>query len=166
MGIAVVTGNPKPGSRTLQAAVMVAEQLAGRPPEVVIDVVELGAGLLGWGDPAVTAAVESVQKSSVVVVASPTFKATYTGLLKLFLDQVPTDGLAGVVAVPVMLGAGPAHALAPDVLLKPVLVEMGATCPTKGLYLIDTSYDDPTAIEPWLAVARAQVLASVGSDGI
>ena len=166
MGIAVVTGNPKAGSRTLQAAVMVAEQLAGRPPEVVVDVVELGAGLLGWGDPGVTAAVESIQKSDVVVVASPTFKATYTGLLKLFLDQVPTDGLAGVVAVPVMLGAGPAHALAPDVLLKPVLVEMGATCPTKGLYLIDTSYDDPTAVAAWLAAARPQVLASVGSDGI
>ena len=166
MGIAVVTGNPKPGSRTLQAAVMVAERLAGAPPEVVVDVVELGAGLLGRGDPAVTAAVESVQKSSVVVVASPTFKATYTGLLKMFLDQVPTDGLAGVVAVPVMLGAGPAHALAPDILLKPVLVEMGATCPTRGLYIVDTSYDDPAAVEPWLATARPQVLASVGPGGI
>jgi FMN reductase len=166
MGIAVVTGNPKPGSRTLQAAVMVAEQLAGAPPDVVVDVVELGAGLLGWGDPAVTAAVESVQKSSVAVVASPTFKATYTGLLKVFLDQVPTDGLAGVVAVPVMLGAGPAHALAPELLLKPVLVELGATCPTRGLYIAEAAYDDPTAIEPWLAVARPQVVASVGPDGI
>jgi FMN reductase len=163
MGIAVVVGNPKPASRTLEAAVMVAEKLGGTPPEVVVDVVELGAGLLGWGDAAVTAAVESVQKSQAVVVASPTFKATYTGLVKLFLDQIPSDGLAGVVAVPVMLGAGPAHALAPELLLKPVLVELGATCPTKGLYLVDTSYNDPEAIEPWLTVARPQVLASMGA---
>jgi FMN reductase len=162
MGIAVVTGNPKPASRTLSAAVMVAEQLGGEPPDVVVDVVTLGPGLLGWGDPAVAAAVESVQRSDVVVVASPTFKATYTGLLKLFLDQVPTDGLAGVVAVPVMLGAGPAHALAPELLLKPVLVEMGATCPTKGLYLVDTSYDDPAAVQPWVARARPQVQAALG----
>ena len=144
MGFTVVVGNPKPASRTLSAAVMVAEKLAGAPPEVVVDVVELGAGLLGWGDAAVTAAVESVQKSQAVVVASPTFKATYTGLVKL------------------LLGAGPAHALAPELLLKPVLVELGATCPTKGLYLVDTSYDDPDAIEPWLTVARPQVLASMG----
>ena len=162
MDIAVVTGNPKPASRTLAAAVMVAESLGGAPPQVVVDVVELGAGLLGWGDPTVTAAIESVQKSQVVVVASPTFKATYTGLLKMFLDQVPTDGLAGVVAVPVMLGKAPDHSLAAELLLKPVLVEMGATCPTKGLYLVDTAYDDPTAIEPWLSVARPQVVASVG----
>jgi FMN reductase len=157
-----VTGNPKPGSRTLAAATLVAEKLGGGPPDVVIDVVELGPGLLGWGDPAVGAAVESVQKSDVVVVASPTFKATYTGLLKLFLDQIPSDGLAGVVAVPMMLGAGPGHALAPELLLKPVLVEAGATCPTKGLYVLDTTYDDPATYEPWLSVARPQVLAALG----
>lgn len=161
MGIAVVVGNPKPASRTLAAAIMVAEQLEGSPPDVLVDVVALGAGLLGWGDPDVVAAVESVQKSQVVVFASPTFKATYTGVLKLFLDQVPADGLAGVVAVPMMLGAGPGHALAPELLLKPVLVELGATCPTKSLYLLDSAYDDPTAVQPWLTVARPQVMASV-----
>lgn len=61
-----------------------------------------------------------------------------------------------------MLGGNPAHALAPELLLKPVLVEAGATCPTKGLFVTDTAYDDPEAIEPWLAVARPQVLASLG----
>ena len=160
MDIAVVTGNPKPASRTLEAAVMVAEALADRPPEVVVDVVTLGPGLLGWGDPAVGAAVESVQRSPVVVFASPTFKATYTGLLKLFLDQIPTDGLAGVVAVPLMLGAGPGHQLAPELLLKPVLVELGASCPTKALYLLESDYRRPSALEHWLPAARAQVSAS------
>jgi FMN reductase len=141
--------------------VLVAQALADAPPDVVVDVVDLGAGLLGWGDPAVSAAVKSVQASDVVVVASPTFKATYTGLLKLFLDQVPADGLVGVTAVPLMLGAGPGHALAPELLLKPVLVELGATCPTRGLYLLDSAYAAPGALDGWLPVARAQVLASV-----
>ena len=162
MTIAVVAGNPKPASRTLQAAVLVAEQLAGRPPDVVIDVVGLGPGLLGWGDPQVKAAIESVQAADVAVVASPTFKATYTGLLKLFLDQIPSDGLAGVVAVPLMLGAGPGHALAPELLLKPVLVEIGATCPTRALYLIDTDFDNPDALTAWLPAARAQIAAATG----
>jgi FMN reductase len=43
----------------------------------------------------VTEAVESVRASTAVVVASPTYKATYTGLLKLFLEQFPRAGSAG-----------------------------------------------------------------------
>jgi FMN reductase len=161
VGIAVVTGNPKPASRTLDAAKMVAEALTGAPPSVVIDVIDLAPGLLGWGDPTVKAAIESVQTAEAVVVASPTFKATYTGLLKLFLDQIPADGLAGVVAIPLMLGAGPSHALAPELLLKPVLVELGATCPTRSLYLLDSDYDNPAVLTPWISVARDQIFAAM-----
>jgi FMN reductase len=160
MDIAVVTGNPKQRSRTLDAALLVAELLAGNTPKVVVDVVDLGPGLLGWGDPMVAAAIESVRGAEVAVFASPTYKATYTGLLKLFLDQFPANGLAGVVAIPLMLGAGPGHALAPELLLKPVLVELGATCPTRGLYIVDAAYSEVSAYEPWLAAARMQVLAA------
>ncbi|EXG80908.1 NADPH-dependent FMN reductase [Cryptosporangium arvum] len=147
MNVAVVAGNPKPQSRTLDAATRVARELTGQEPGSVVDVITLGAGLLGWGDAGVAAAVESVRSADVAVFASPTFKASYTGVLKLFLDQFATaEGLAGVVAVPVMLGAGPGHAMAPDLLLKPVLVELGASCPTPGLYLIDSTYTDSSAI--------------------
>ena len=72
-------------------------------------------------------------------------------MLKLFLDQFATgDGLKGVVAVPLMLGAGPAHALAPELLLKPVLVELGATVPVQGLYLNEKSWEDPESSREWL----------------
>jgi FMN reductase len=162
MDIAVVTGNPKAASRTLEAAKVVAERLGDPAPTVVVDIVDLGAGLLGWGDPEVAKAVEAVQGSKVVVVASPTYKATYTGLLKLFLDQFPSNGLAGVVAVPLMLGAGPGHALAPELLLKPVLVELGATCPTRGLYLLDSDYEHADLLEQWLVAAQPQILAAAG----
>lgn len=141
MKTVVVAGNPKPNSRTLDAGVRLAGLLDAETPEV-LDVITLGPGLLGWGDPAVQQAVELVSGADLAVFASPTFKATYTGLLKLFLDQFATgEGLRGVVAVPLMLGAGPAHALAPELLLKPVLVELGATCPAPGLYQLDKSYD-------------------------
>ncbi|WP_231610798.1 NADPH-dependent FMN reductase, partial [Rhodococcus sp. CX] len=113
-------------------------------------------------DDAVKAAVETVASSDLVIFASPTFKATYTGILKLFLDQFATgDGLRDVTAVPLMLGAGPAHAMAPDLLLKPVLVELGATCPAPGLYLIDSTYTTDTRIadyaERWSAAVRSTV---------
>lgn len=60
MGIAVVVGDPKPQSRTLEAAVHVATQLAGVAPTVVVDVIELGPGLLGWGDPALAQALGAI----------------------------------------------------------------------------------------------------------
>jgi FMN reductase len=150
MDIAVVVGNPKPRSRTLDAATRVASALAGGPAAVEIDLVNLGPGLLAWGDADTAAAVKAICACDAVVFASPTFKATYSGLLKLFLDQIPAGGLTGTVGFPFMLGAGLRHALAPELLLKPVLVELGATCPTRGLYLLDSDYESPSELQPWL----------------
>ena len=158
----VVVGNPKPGSRTRQAAELLMHDLTGAPATYVIDVVDLGAGLLGWGDEKVAAAVATVKDADVLIVASPTFKATYSGLLKLFLDQFGAGSLRGVTAAfPVMLGAAPTHALAPELLLKPVLVEIGCHCPTQGLYLLDSDYESPQHRQDWLEVARGFLPAPV-----
>ena len=160
---AVVVGNPKPRSRTYQAALLVAERLTGAAPEVVVDVAVLGAGLLDWGDQPTKDAVAAVQGADLVVVASPTYKAAYTGLLKLFLDRFGSNGLAGVVAVPLMLGAGPGHALAPELTLRPVLVELGASTPTRALYLIDTDFANAEVLDPWLATATGQIDAATAA---
>ena len=161
MRAVAVVGNPKPASRTADAAQRLATALGADEIEL-IDLIDLGAGLIGWGDERVAAAVARVQASDLAIFASPTFKATYTGLLKLFLDQFATGtGLEGVVAVPLMLGAGPGHALAPELLLKPVLVELGAITPAPGLYQLDSAYvDDPKLaeyVERWGPVIRAVV---------
>ncbi|HYF72573.1 MAG TPA: NAD(P)H-dependent oxidoreductase [Nocardioides sp.] len=156
--VAVVVGNPKPQSRTLQAASYVATELAGRAPDTVVDLAGLGPRLLDWHDSVVVDLVAEVGRADLVVVASPTYKGTYTGLLKLFLDRFATDGLTGL-AVPLMLGAGPGHALAPELSLRPVLTEIGATVPAKGLYVVDAAYDDPAAYSHWLELARPFVTA-------
>ncbi len=154
--VAVVVGNPKPQSRTLAAATYVATQLSGSEPDLVVDLADLGPALLDWSDPTVAGLVEEVGAADLVVFASPTYKGTYTGLLKLFLDRFATDGLSGV-AVPLMLGAGPGHALAPELTLRPVLTEIGGSVPVRGLYVVDSAFDDPAAYEPWLAAARRHV---------
>jgi FMN reductase len=154
--VAVVVGNPKPQSRTYAAAVWLATQLAGSEPDLVVDLAELGPALLDWSAPEVTELVEQVGAADLVVFASPTYKGTYTGLLKLFLDRFATDGLSGV-AVPFMLGAGPGHALAPELTLRPVLTEIGGSVPVRGLYVVDSAFDDPAAYESWLAAARRHV---------
>ena len=65
-------------------------------------------------------------------------------------------GISGI-AVPLMLGAGPGHALAPELTLRPVLTEIGASVPVRGLYVLDSAYDDPLAYEPWLTTARPRI---------
>ncbi len=46
------------------------------------------------------------------------------GLLNLFLDRIGSGALSGVTAVPLMLGGDMRHSLAPEVFLKPVLVDL------------------------------------------
>jgi FMN reductase len=146
----VIAGNLKPQSRTLDAGIVLSELITGAAPDHVVDVITLGSGLLGWGDPVVADAVATAKASDLIVVASPTYKSSYTGVLKLFLDQFETaTGMTGVVAVPLMLGAGPAHAMAPELLLKPVLVELGATVPCQGLYLLDGTAHEPESSARW-----------------
>ena len=161
MSLVVLVGNPKPRSRTYQAAHLVAERLAGRPPDLSVDLTDLGGALLDWSDSGVADIVAAVQASDLAIVASPTYKATYTGLLKLFLDRIPGGALAGVTAVPLMLGGHWRHALAADLLLKPVLVELGATCPTRGLFLPESEYDGGETLDSWLELARPQLATSV-----
>jgi FMN reductase len=149
----VVVGNPKPMSRTRAAAELIATKLTGEAPAAVIDVIDLGAGLLGWGDPKVAEAKVTVMEADSLIVASPTFKGTYTGLLKLFLDQFGAGELDQKLTFPVMLGGSDTHALAPELTLRPVLVEIGASCPAPSLYLIDKEYKSSPRLDEWLAIA-------------
>jgi FMN reductase len=163
MTTAIVVGNPKPRGRTFAAARLVAERLTGRPADLEFDLVDFGAGLLDWGDASVARAVADVQSADLVVVASPTFKASYTGLLKLFLDRFGAGSLAAVTVVPLMLGGDSRHSLAPEAFLKPVLAELGASVPTRGLFLLDSDADSgfagSDALASWLELARRQLPA-------
>lgn len=154
----IIVGNPKPASRTLDAARLLAQGLTGRPADLEFDLAAFGPALLDWNDEAVKAAVADVAACNLAVVASPTFKATYSGLLKLFLDRFAGQtGMRGVVTVPLMLGAGERHALAVETHLKPVLAEIGATCPTAGLYLNDKTYADGPELGQFVEVWKPVV---------
>ncbi len=169
MTTAIVVGNPKPKSRTFHAAQLVIEALTGRPADLELDLAELGPGLLDWEDAATGQAVAGVKAAELVVVASPTYKATYTGLLKLFLDRFGAGSLTGVTTIPLMLGGDWRHSLAPEVHLKPVLAEIGASSPTRGLFLLDSDVNpdsaESEALTAWLVAARAQLPAALVRTG-
>ncbi|OLF19263.1 NADPH-dependent FMN reductase [Actinophytocola xanthii] len=139
--IVALAGSPSAGSRTVALVELLAEWLAADGHEVrVVPVRALPAeALLGAdsGDPAVADAVGAVVAADGVIVGSPVYKAAYSGVLKTFLDLLPVNVLAGKTALPLLTGAAPAHALAVDYALAPVLAALGARHVVPGLFLVD-----------------------------
>ena len=143
MRFVVVVGNPKPASRTLTVAAAAADAItrsAGLAADrQTVDLCVLARHLLlPEPSPAVEDAVDQVTAADLVLVASPTFKGTYTGLLKVFFDRLPHRALDGAVAVPLMVMGGPQHAPAVDAHLRPLLAELGATVPAPGLAVLES----------------------------
>lgn len=141
--VSIIAGNPKPQSRTLKVAQTLVEKLleAGSYEVEVIDLAEHVEEIFAWPSEKMAALNASVAASDVAVFASPTYKATYTGLLKAFLDRYPANALAGVTAIPVMTGADQTHSMGPTVNLAPLLVELGATVPGRGFYFVTGQMD-------------------------
>lgn len=75
-----------------------------------------------------------VRNAAVIVVATPVYKAAYTGLLKAFLDLLPQDGLAGKAVLPIATGGSQSHMLVLDYALRPVLASLSARFILPGIY--------------------------------
>src|SRR3954447_8338897 len=71
------------------------------------------------GHPQLRAALDRVAAADLVLVSTPIYKAAYSGLLKVFLDLLPQDGLRGKTVLPLATGGSPGHLLALDYTLKP-----------------------------------------------
>ena len=89
------------------------------------------------GDATLRQALASVAEARTVVIATPIYKAAYSGLLKVFLDLLPQDGLAGKTVWTLATGGSLAHLLALDYGLLPVLSALGARSHIDGVYASD-----------------------------
>ena len=160
--VVTVVGNPKPGSRTAAAAASVAELLAselGTPYRIdeLVDLVTFAPAIF-QGEAAAEAdrvaldnAIDLAASASVLVLATPVYKGSYTGLLKSFLDVLPHQALAGSVVVPVTISAAPSHKLLADIHLRPVLAELGASVPTPPVALEEKDLEDlQLAVSAWV----------------
>jgi FMN reductase len=100
---------------------------------------------------ALDSAIDLAASASVLVLATPVYKGSYTGLLKSFLDVLPHLALAGSVVVPVTMSAAPSHKLLADLHLRPVLAELGASVPTPPVALEERDLDDlQLAVSGWV----------------
>ena len=158
--VTVLVGNPKANSRTLRVATALADKVLtpGSYDLTVIDLAMHTAEIFAWPSATLTSLTGDVAASDLVIVASPTYKATYTGLLKSFLDRYPANGLRGTVAIPVMTGSDLTHSMGADTGLRPLLVELGASVPTRSLYFLASQMDHlDEVLEAWAAENAPQL---------
>jgi FMN reductase len=104
---------------------------------------DLSAEALLWAQadhPEVQAAIQAVNEARVIIIATPVYKAAYTGLLKVFLDLLPQYALLEKTILPIATGGSSAHLLAIDYALKPVLSALGAQHILNGLYIQDSQF--------------------------
>ncbi|WP_051815731.1 NADPH-dependent FMN reductase, partial [Glycomyces tenuis] len=144
--VTTLVGNPRRLSRTLSASETLAGAIADgldTPRDASsIDLAELYRHGIEPPHDGLERAVVQVGASDILVVGTPVYKASYTGLLKLFLDQLPPASLAGTAVVPVTIAGSAPHRLLADLHLRPVLAELGGRLPVPSLVLEESQYGD------------------------
>ncbi|WP_026425289.1 NADPH-dependent FMN reductase [Actinokineospora inagensis] len=162
--IVVLSGSPSATSRTAALAELLAARLRtdGHTARLirVRDLPPVALLHADVTDPAIVEVAAAIEAADGVVVASPVYKSAYTGVLKALLDLLPQFALAGKTVLPVLTGGSPAHVLALDYALRPVLSSLGAHHVVPGWFVLDqhiTVTDagvvlDPVAEGPLLSV--------------
>lgn len=141
MSVLLIAGSPSERSRTAALLEATGQRLEGRGVQVkrlrVRDLNPQALLLADFGHPSVLAAQELVAQASVLVVATPVYKAAYSGILKVFLDVLPQTALKGKTVLPLATGGSPHHMLALDYALRPVLQSLSAKHILPGIYATD-----------------------------
>jgi FMN reductase len=142
MNILLLAGSPSTPSRSTHLLRHAGELLALRGHRIdLLQVRDLPAQELLHADFSsadLLVAKARVAQADAVVVATPVYKAAYSGILKSFLDILPQDGLSGKLVLPLATGGSQSHMLALDYALRPVLSALAAKHVLPSIYATDT----------------------------
>ncbi|BAY66134.1 NADPH-dependent FMN reductase [Calothrix brevissima NIES-22] len=166
--ILAIAGSPSHPSRTYSLLEYASKILVQQGITVdIISVRDIPAEDLAYGrydSPALEKPKAILEKADGVIIATPIYKAAYTGVLKAFLDLLPQKSLAGKVVLPLATGGTIAHLLAIEYALKPVLSELGARHILSTIYSVDKQIQVQADGSIQLDAEIAQRLQDVLSD--
>lgn len=149
-----ISGSPAATSKSRLLVQYALERLAARGASTeLVDLATLPAdALLGRGAaPPVAAALERAIRARIVVAGTPVYRATYSGLLKVFFDLLPQDSLIGKIAIPIVTGHDRGHSLAVDHGLRPLFASLGAMVVASGVYGTSAQFTSGQAAPELLA---------------
>ncbi len=141
MTVLLIAGSPSEKSRSAALLDGVQQRLHARGAHVerlqIRDLSPQALILADFGHRSISHAIGRVANADVVVVATPVYKAAYSGVLKVFLDLLPQTALQGKTVLPLATGGSPNHMLALDYALRPVLQSLGARHILSSIYATD-----------------------------
>ena len=145
MSVLLIAGSPTTPSRSAALLGAVEQHLRSSTRRTIaidrLQVRDLPAEALllaDWGHASVRQALAQVERATALVVATPVYKAAYSGVLKVFLDLLPQTALKGKAVLPLATGGSPHHMLALDYALRPVLQSLGSRHILPGVYASDS----------------------------
>jgi FMN reductase len=97
--------------------------------------------------PEVEEAIAAVGNADIVIAATPTYRALYTGLLKSFFDLMPQAHLRGELCVGLQTGIAREHTLAVDYGLRPLFMSLDGV-PLAGIYATDDEFVEGEPVPP------------------
>ena len=124
MGLVAVNGSPSDTSKT-HAVATAAVELAGGGSVINVGDLDADALVLRGRHASVSDALEQVAAAQPLVLVTPVYRATYSGLLKLILDQLPTEAFDGKAVILAATGASPAHFLSIDTGFRSLVASLG-----------------------------------------
>jgi FMN reductase len=172
MSVLLIGGSPAPQSSTTRFLHHIGERLASHGHQCArLQVRDLPAQALLHGDsddPAIARALAQVAAADAVIVATPIYKASYTGLLKAFLDLLPQDGLHNKLVLPLATGGSQSHLLALDYALRPVLASLDARFILPSVYATSTqlrwSAEQGLQLDAPIAIRVARAIEQLSSE--
>ena len=142
MSVLLIAGSPSERSRTAALLDAAGQRLETRGMQVtrlrVRDLSPQALLLADFGHRSISQAIGQVAQATVIVVATPVYKAAYSGVLKVFLDLLPQDAFAGKTVLPLATGGSASHMMALDYALRPVLQSLGARHILSGIFALDS----------------------------
>lgn len=145
--IVAVSGSLRAGSTTTALLRGILSEADAAPDASIIELSLLAHDLAtaitgGEKSPALAAALDAVGAAGLLVVATPIYRGSYTGLFKQFFDLLHQDALEGT---PVLLAAGGGndqHSLAVDHELRPLFAFFRALTLPVAVYARSSDYAD------------------------
>jgi FMN reductase len=166
-----ISGNLTTPSRTLSLVASTADRIAREAggEARVLDISDLfGLSEIrsrAGAPPAVEAALTAVETADLLVVGSPVYKGSYTGLFKHFIDFVDYRALIGTPVALLATGGSDRHALVIEHQLRPLFGFFQAQVLGTGIFLTERDLTNGEITEPVLQ-ARYDQLVREGVDAL
>jgi FMN reductase len=162
-----ISGSPRSPSRSKTLGELLLKALAERGYDTrLIDLAVLPAdALLARIQAAeVDEAIAAVGEASIVIAATPTYRALYSGLLKAFFDLMPPGHLRAKLCIGLQTGTAREHYLSPEYGLRPLFVSLEGI-PVAGIYATDDEFVEGAAsarVLEWVTELAGRAIALGG----